>query len=148
MIHRICLILAATSIAMSTVSFAGEPSPFLGNWAGEWDDRKGSGQLNELNILAVNAKGRITALYCFERANGSGSFFQIKPDGIRTTIRGKVLKFNHPWGKFKYTLTDKDTLRLHLRPKKGQGGKNDLVTTRTRTLCCLDQAPNAQVKTA
>ena len=117
MLRKVRLTLAAACIAASTIAIAGEPSPFVGNWAGEWDHKKGKGQLNELKILAVDAKGRITALYCFERPNGFGSFFQVKPGGIESTINGKVLRFRHPWGKFKYTLKGNDTLRLRLSTK-------------------------------
>ena len=67
MLRKVRLTIAAACIAASTIAIAGEPSPFVGNWAGEWDHKKGKGQLNELKILAVDAKGRITALYCFER---------------------------------------------------------------------------------
>ena len=117
MIRKICLIVTATCFAASTIAIAGEPSSFVGNWSGEWDHKKGKGQLNELNILAVDAKGRITALYCFERPDGSGSFFQVKPGGIESSIRGKVLRFKHPWGKSKYTLIDNDTIRLRQSAK-------------------------------
>ena len=120
MFRKICMTLAAACIAAS--STAEEPNPFVGNWSGEWDHKKGKGQLNELNILAVDAEGRITALYCFERPNGSGSFFQVKPGGIESSIDGKVLRFKHPWGKFKYTLTDNDTLRLR-QSRKGKVSK-------------------------
>ena len=117
MFRKICMILAAACIAAS--STAEEPSPFVGNWSGEWDHKKGKGQLNELNILGVDAEGRITALYCFERPNGSGSFFQVKPGRIESSIDGNLLRFKHPWGKFKYTLTDDNTLRLR-QSRKGK----------------------------
>ena len=120
MIQKICMTLAAACIAASTI--AEEPSPFVGNWSGEWDHKKGKGQLNELNILAVDAEGRITALYCYERPNGFGAFFQVKPGGIESSIDGKVLRFKHRWGKAKYTLTDNDTLRLR-QSRKGKVSK-------------------------
>ena len=116
MIRRIGLTVGAALIAASAT--AQETSPFVGNWSGEWDHKKGKGQLNELNILAVDAKGQISALYCYERPNGSGSFFQVKPGGIESSIDGKVLRFKHTWGKFKYTLsTENDTLRLRQSKK-------------------------------
>ena len=120
MFRNICMTVAAACIAASSI--AQEPSQFVGNWSGEWDHKKGKGQLNELNILAVDAEGRVTALYCFERPDGSGSFFQVKPGGIESSIDGKVLRFKHPWGKFKYTLTDNDTLRLR-QSRKGKVSK-------------------------
>ena len=120
MIRKFPLMLGAAMLAAGVA--ADVPSPFVGNWSGEWDDKKGKGQLNELNILDVDSEGRITALYCFERANGSGSFFVIKPGGIDTSIDGNELRFKHPWGKFKYTLTEDDTLRLRFS-RKGKTSK-------------------------
>ena len=114
MIRRICLALAAACIAASTA--AQEPSPFVGNWSGVWV--KGD-QHNELNVLAVDAEGRITALYCAQRPDGSGFFFHVKPGGIESSIDGDVLRFNRPKlkMKYKYTLTGDDTLKFHYTRK-------------------------------
>ena len=119
--------IAATSSAIA------ETSPFVGNWAGEWDHRKGKGQLNELTIIDVDNEGRVTALYCFERANGDGRYFQIKPGVIESSIKDNALRFKKKhWGRFKYTLTNDDTLRMRFM-RKGQ----------TSTMTMVRQEPSA-----
>ena len=70
--------LAAAALAIGTAASADAEHPFLGNWSGVWDN----GQHNEFNVVSVDAKGRITALYCAERPNGSGFYFNIEPEGI------------------------------------------------------------------
>lgn len=123
MTKKIGLAAAASFMLIATSPIqAQETSPFVGNWSGEWDHRKGSGQLNELNIRAVDADGRITALYCYERPNGFGSYFELEPGGMESSIDGNVLRFKNGWGRFRYTLTDDDTLRLR-QSRKGKVAK-------------------------
>ena len=105
MVRRICLTVGAACIAASAM--AQETSPFVGNWSGVWSH---SGQHNEFNVLAVDAEGRITALYCTLKNDGSGIFFHVKPGGIESSIDGQVLRFKRPKRKYKYTLTGDDTL--------------------------------------
>ena len=105
MVRRICLTVGVACIAASAM--AQETNPFVGNWSGVWDD---NGQHNEFNVLAVDAEGRITALYCTLKNDGSGIFFHVKPGGIESSIDGQVLRFKRPKRKYKYTLTGDDTL--------------------------------------
>ena len=141
MLRNICITLAAACIAAS--SAAEEPSRFVGNWAGEWDHKKGERQLNELNIRAVDAEGRITALYCFERATGpdrsskSSPVESNRPSTGRccaSSTRGEVQVHPH---RRRHAATAPVT--------QGQGVEDDDVTPGAVGLCRLDQATNAGV---
>ena len=131
MIRKFPLMLGAAMLAASVV--ADVPSPFVGSWGGEWDHKKGKGQLNELNVLAVDDEGRISAVYCFQRPSGVVSFFHVNPGGIESSIKGNVLSFKNPWkGRNKYTLTEDDTLRLRMTSRKRGGGENVSKMTMSR----------------
>ena len=62
----------------------------MGSWRSEWHHKKGKGQLNELTVLAVDAEGRITAEYCFQRPDGVVSFFHVNPGGIEIVDQGRM----------------------------------------------------------
>ena len=130
MIRRICLTVAAACIAASTG--AQETSPFMGNWSGVWDKH---GQHNELNVLAVDTEGRITALYCTQRGDGTGFYFHVKPGGVESSIDGKVLSFKRRKlrMKYKYTLTGDDTLTFKYTRK---GKTSTLKMTRQEPSGC------------
>ena len=104
------LSLALAAGLIVTAAAAEEPSPFLGNWSGIWPN----GQHNEFNVVAVDGEGQITAVYCAERPNGSGFWFDIEPGGIESSIknRGRALHFARSDDKMRYrfTLTGDDTL--------------------------------------
>ena len=84
-------------------------SPFIGNWSGVWDN----GQHNEFRIVSINGDGRATALYRAERGDG-GFYIDITPDGIETSLKraGKVLEFQRPKMRYRFTLTGEDTLNF------------------------------------
>ena len=128
---KLCLALAAGLIA--TTVAAEEPSPFLGNWSGVWPN----GQHNEFNVVAVNAEGQITAVYCAERPNGFGFWFDIEPEGIQSSIkrRGRVLYFARPEDKMRYrfTLSGDDTLTFRYTRK---GKHNTLQMARREPSGC------------
>ena len=131
MIRKATLTLGAAMLAASVA--ADVPSPFVGSWGGEWDKKKGKGQLNVLNVLAVDAEGRMTGVYCFQRPNGIVTFFHVNPGGIESSIKGNVLSFKNPWrGRNKYTLTEDDTLRLRMTTRARGGGENVSKMTMTR----------------
>ena len=124
------------TIAFIATSFnvLAETSPFVGNWAGEWDNRKGQGQINELNIIKIDDDGRATALYCYERANTDGRYFQIKPGIIDSRIKGNVLSFKKKgWGDFRYTLIGDDTMRFRFT-RRGKALK--MTMTRQEPSAC------------
>ena len=123
---KLCLALAAGLIA--TTVAAEEPSPFLGNWSGMWPN----GQHNEFNVVAVNAEGQITAIYCAERPNGFGFWFDIESSIKR---RGRVLGFARTEDKMRYrfTLTGDDTLTFRYTHK---GRHNTLEMARREPSGC------------
>ena len=65
-------------------------------------------------VVAVDDEGQITAVYCAERPNGFGFWFDIEPGGIESSIkrRGKALHFARTEDKMRYrfTLSGDDTL--------------------------------------
>lgn len=113
----LCLALSAGLIATAVAATGDEPSPFVGNWSGVWPN----GQHNELNVVAVDADGQITAVYCAERPNGMGFWFDIEPGGIESSIkrRGRVLHFARTEDKMRYrfTLSGEDTLTFRYTRK-------------------------------
>ena len=113
--NRLCLALTAGLIA--TAAAAEETNPFIGNWSGVWPN----GQHNEFNVVAVDPQGQITAVYCAERPNGFGFWFDVEPGGIESSIkrRGRVLAFARPENKMRYrfTLTGDDTLTFRYTRK-------------------------------
>ena len=112
---KLCLALAAGLIATSVA--AQESNPFLGNWSGVWP----TGQHNEFNVVAVDPDGQITAIYCAERPNGVGFWFDIEPGGIESSIkrRGRVLAFARTEDRMRYrfTLNGDDTLTFRYTRK-------------------------------
>ena len=111
------LALALSAGLIATTVAADEPSPFLGNWSGVWPN----GQHNEFNVVAVTPEGQITAVYCAERPNGFGFWFDIEPGGIESSIkrRGKALHFARTEDKMRYrfTLSGDDTLSFRYTRK-------------------------------
>ena len=114
MSRRICMTVSAVLIAATATA---QESPFVGNWSGVWDNK--TVQHNEFNVLAVDAEGRVTALYCAQRQDGSGFFFHVKRGGIESSIDGQVLRFNRPRlkMKYKYTLTGDDKMTFRYTRK-------------------------------
>lgn len=122
---------ALTAGFMATAAADDEPNLFLGNWSGVWPN----GQHNEFNVVAVNEEGQITALYCAERPDGSGFWFDVVPDGIESSIRRRILRFTRPELKMKYrfTLTGDNTLTFRYTRK---GKHNTLEMARRETSGC------------
>ena len=135
----LCLALSAGLLA--TTAVADEPSPFLGNWSGVWPN----GQHNEFNVVAVTPEGQITAVYCAERPNGFGFWFDIEPGGIESSIkrRGKALHFARTEDKMRYrfTLSGDDTLSFRYT-RKGKHSTLEM-TRREPSGCAARIAPPA-----
>ena len=122
----LCLALSAGLIATSVA--ADETSPFLGNWSGVGPN----GQHNELNVVAVESDGQITAVYRAERPNGFGFWFDIEPGGIESSVkrRGRALHFARTEDKMRYRfiLSGDDALTFRYTRK----GKHSTRTTESR----------------
>ena len=139
---KLCLALAAGLIA--TTVAAEEPSPFLGNWSGVWPN----GQHNEFNVVAVNAEGQITAVYCAERPNGFGFWFDIEPEGIQSSIKrrgtGPVLRPTRRQDALPIHPERRRHPHLPIHPQ-GQAQHASDGATRTLGLRRTDRAPSARV---
>ena len=141
MSRRICMTVSAALIAATATA---QESPFVGNWSGVWDNK--TVQHNELNVLAVDAEGRVTALYCAQRQDGSGFFFHVKPGGIESSIDGQVLRFNRPKLKMKYKLHPgrgrQADVQVHAQ---GEDGDAEDVAARAVGLCRWYRTADARV---
>ena len=105
--------LCATAQAADT-----ETSPFVGFWSGTWEN----GQHNEFHVREVTSEGEVRALYCATQPDGTAFYFDIGPNAIPGSIKGKVLRFKRPKLRYKFVLTDEDTLKFSIR----RSGKNTI----------------------
>ena len=114
---KLSLALLAGLLAAAAAADNHPPSPFLGNWSGVWPN----GQHNEFNVVAVDADGQITAVYCALQPHGVYFGFDVEPGMIETTYKrkGRVLEFRRPDQKMRYrfTLSGADTLSFRYTRK-------------------------------
>lgn len=125
--HRVTINIAAAVVAasMTGTANAAQPSALIGAWTiqgGTTEDGIGV----QIRIERIDERGRATGTYCATRADASIFGFELRPKGgVKTSLKGDVLKFARGKQKYAFRLNDDGTMRFE---HSNKGKKSPTMT--------------------